>query len=200
MKILVLTSPSYTYLMDGFDLQWKKFSGHPYHTLVTEQNDWNGSIVRYLQSIENKSVLVVLEDYWLNGETNPYKLQLAEAVIDYGFAQKVDLQYQVKHWPHIDFSDTVLEATQDALYRRSLQAAVWNREYLIKCCSEARGQSPWEFETKHGIRDGVRILGFKEPAMSYANVMLKGEPDKFQWSKLSPQDQLELNALGYTKW
>ena len=195
MYCIASTHSLYRHLDLGLLHQWTRYCpGIPIEIFETETADWSGSLVRKIETIADKSILWVLNDYWVTNPADLSRIQVARDLVESGRADKVDLAGQTNYWDHTDRGEMV-EATQTAQYRQSTQAACWSRRYLLRCL--AHGGNPWQWElAPWSINDNATILGFRTPVIRYADVMMKGQPHGFMLCHLSDRDLAELDGIG----
>ena len=211
-QVIVPTCDKYVGLMPGFFQQWNKYCGLV-GMVVCEQNapkvgagwsffragfdtaqkGWVGNLKAALKQVHTETVLLILDDYWLTKQVDVDRINalafqmMAEPDID-----KIDLTNDRMGFPHENHGDgkQFVRSLPDAPYLTSTQAALWDIEFLKRCLHDP-SWSPWQFEligseliknTRH------KILGCRVPAIHYANVMLKGQPNMTEMTKVSGKD------------
>ena len=148
--------------------------------------DWTTPVGDAIEKMRDNRFILMLEDYFL---TYPVVGSHIRALGNRPFsdAEKIDLSGDRAQFPHtglkiggIDIrvggDNPMIESSQTARYRSSLQMAIWSKEYFMKLC--VPGRSIWEFELigeQEAMSDGARILGTEEPIVRYRNVVLKGK-------------------------
>jgi hypothetical protein len=174
LALLILSCDKYSDAWDPFFALFKKFwPDCPYKVyLATNElrpefpgvqiiasgkpQNWSDDTLAVLQQIPEKYVIVLLEDYFLNGKPdilwlhkcfgimqseNAAFLRLASFRRDHFNMYAYDVIQQ-----HPDFGVT----RKSAPFLINLQAGIWNREKLISYIEP--GESPWDFETKGSKR------------------------------------------------
>jgi len=195
MHCIACTSLTYRHLDLGFLYLWDRYFGVPCEIFETEQDSWRESIFRRLQAIEDSRILFVLTDYWLVKPVEPERLRGAIQMLDRGMADKVDLTNQVHHFAHVD-QPGYYEATQTASYRQSTQAFVATRDFMLRYFGQGP-DDPWAWETNgFPANDGMKICGYQDKIMDYANVMYKRAADGFQLARFSDEVLGELDRIG----
>lgn len=226
MRVVVLTSnaylrclPTFAYL---FNKHWSaaqpvmvvRYDGRPPQLpanfeqfAVGNQSDftWSSGLRRFLLSITDDVLLLLLEDYFLDRPVDRAKIAAMIAMMAAQPAiAKVDLSGDRARFENVEYpsyqSVALVRSTPDAPFQTSLQAALWRRGFLLECLHDS--ETPWQFEKKGTRRlierGGALVLGLKHPALHYVNA-IGGEgnmPDT--WSLLRfPQPMIvELQARG----
>lgn len=198
MKYIALTSPEYRFLDDGFLYLWNKYINFPCFLFETAQNAWAKSFHKYLQTLNDEPIMLVLTDYFIIDYPDINRLLQAKQLIDDKFVDKVDLTDQVKYWGSQDAYIGYLNcfmANPSSQYRQSTQAAIWDYNMILDYFSHY--DSPWNWETgKWSMHDRYNIIGFDKKVIEYANVYLKGSPDQFQINKIKTEDREYLKSIG----
>jgi hypothetical protein len=218
LQVIVPTCDKYINLMPGFFHQWNKYCGLT-GMVVCEQETpelprgwqffragrdrvgkgWVGNLKLALEQVHEETILLVLDDYWLTKHADVQRIKSVAMSMENRFGttiDKVDLTNDRIGFPHEDFGNRAVRSLQLAPYLTSTQAAIWRKSFLNRCLINP-GWNPWQFEiegTKQVQQWDHTILGLREPAMHYANIMLKGKRSESEWNKLSPQDMKELES------
>lgn len=143
-----------------------------------EDYTWSSGLLKYLDDHQGELILLMLEDYFINGAVRVEAIKAAwELMLKYPEVAKIDLtddRLKVAHSKWMD-SDTFILSGKDTLYQTSLQAAIWRVDFLKRFLDPT--ESPWQFE-KLGTRRVIEskdfdrfILGFKNPPMTYINAI-----------------------------
>lgn len=227
MKIVCLTSNAYSHVIPGFVYCWTKYWGEEVEivgydvypnrplpgnfsfTSLGHQSafSWSSGLSMYLWGLRDDHLLLVLEDYWLD---TPVDLRLIEHAIQLMVTHpdigKIDLTDDRLKVPHSDMpSLPMIISDPDSLFQTSLQAAIWQRHFLLSYLSP--DETPWEFE-KRGTRRLIearqqgretrRILGYTTPPLHYINAV-GGEgshPQQFAKKRFSGSFWAELLGQG----
>jgi hypothetical protein len=134
-------------------------------------------LIDYFDGLEDEYVLIALEDYMVSRVVRGGTLDMVEAFCKSMALDKFDLTKDTASRGHSDWWGDFAEAAQKALYRTSLQMAVWRVDYFRRFLVENR--TPWTFETmgtKEAREDGARIFGTHSGIVEYNNAMNKGSP------------------------
>jgi hypothetical protein len=118
---------------------------------------------------------------------------------------KVDLTLDRAYFAHSPYAEcdqlNIIVSAQDTLYRSSLQAAIWRREYLDTMLKP--GRSPWDFERlgmyEH-MNDGKLILGSApqdQAPVPYLNVYGQGKVNWRELNRLDPESMREITERGW---
>jgi hypothetical protein len=112
---------------------------------------WSECLIRALDKIQTPYILYVQEDYFLEA---PVKVSVVNKLLDEmrsGMAEVIQLQQasQLNRKPG-DSQNLILEVSQKAKWRLSLQAAIWKKSILR---SQVRThEDPWQFESYGALR------------------------------------------------
>ena len=195
MHCLACTSPTYRFLDSGFRYLWDQYFGVPVEIFETAQDNWRGSIFDRIQKIQDDRILFVLTDYWLVRPVEQNRLRGALRLLETRAADKVDLTNQVHYFAHLDRAG-YYEATQTAGYRQSTQAFCANRQFMLRYFGQGP-DDPWQWETNSfSHNDGMKVCGYQDKIIDYANVMYKRGPDGFQLNRFSDEVLGELAQRG----
>lgn len=240
MRIVTLTSNKYVHCLPAFSYLFNKFYPNQQVTVVRydvrpsklpdnftnfavgKQDDytWSSGLKAFLNRIEDDLILLMLEDYWLDGFVQQDKIDSIVNLMNYTSIVerpqivKFDLtndRLKVSHKPYEpklksfakeDFA--ILQSANDSPFTASVQAAIWRRDFLIKLLQPK--ESAWEFE-KNGSKRAEKILnksdsvilGCYDPPMSYVNAIggMGKKPDEYDFKKIPTwmQDELKARSL-----
>ncbi|MHC4240158.1 MAG: hypothetical protein ACYSUC_10455 [Planctomycetota bacterium] len=214
-EVVVLTSnkyvhclPAFAYLFNRFwdagqavkvvryDVRPPKMPGNFTNFAVGIQDDytWSQGLQRYLDHHSGELILLMLEDYFIDKPVDVHAIQeMWKYMLNHPKVVKVDLTDDRLKVGHSDFDDRLIKSDDNALFQTSTQAAIWRKDFLLRCLQSDEG--PWQFERRGGKRiiaarkageiDGL-ILGFKQPPLSYVNA--KGgegtQPGEWDFKKI----------------
>ena len=166
---------------------------------------WSDSLKRWIEALPDQHFILLQIDYFIH---KPVKIDLIERLKPYLTREnvtKIDLstdRYNSPHAPYeTDGEISIIVSDQEARYRSSLQAAIWQREYLASMLKP--GRSPWDFErygTREHMNDGKLILGVAnahDGPVPYLNVYGSG---RVNWRQLQKIDPAILNELQEHGW
>ena len=146
---------------------------------IQDDYTWSSGLIKYLQHHNGELVLLMLEDYFIDGQVGAKAIQ---SIWDFmrtepGIA-KVDLTGDRLKVPHTHLTELFVQSADDAPFQTSIQAAIWRKDFLLKFLDPT--ENPWQFErrgTKRAIKarqsgefNGL-ILGCKKPPLSYINAV-----------------------------
>jgi len=172
-----------------FDLP-PNFSFHSVSEDCYPAERWSDGVIEFLNTVEDDIFVFMLEDYWLSRRVNHEAVRgLANYMRQHDKILRVDLTTDrlcsgraedVDTWGCLD----ILETPHDSPYQFSLQACLFNRDYLLKCLRP--NLSPWEVElggSKY-ILAKMRVLGTRQWPVRYTigvgtgheNINLEGIP------------------------
>lgn len=227
LEPIILTSnkylhclPAFTYLFNKFwpnqtakvvryEVRPPKLPPNFTNYAIGRQDDytWSSGLLKYLDDHQGELILLMLEDYFINGAVKVNDTKAAwEIMLKFPNIAKVDLTDDRLKVPHYQYTDTAFIASMaDAPFQTSLQAAIWRVDFLKRFLDPK--ETPWQFEklgTKRVIAareagefDGL-ILGFKSPPLNYVNAKggMGTQPHLWDEKKIPPWMLDELSKKG----
>lgn len=138
---------------------------------------WTEDTRSILQQIPEKNIILLLEDYFLNGPANEQKLTECIALLE----REEAVFMRIACFPADHFSDYAYDKIADAPwcgytrkeapYRVNLQAGIWNREGFLNILEGV--ENPWQFEhnaSKRSAASPNKFLGLVEnPKLNYVH-------------------------------
>ena len=197
--VLVCSCDKYADLLSPFSLLWHKFwPDCPFPVAIVSETspregglcfdrviptgpglNWSQMLVRALEEISTPYVLMLMNDYFLNGpvDTERFLMRLGQAK---GFdAANLRLNPNPRGMAPWRDSD-LMEMPKDVAYCVTCQAGIWNREFLLGLAR--RNKSAWEFE-RYG---SFMVGGEKRPLLvtptkefPFVDAVHKGYWEKF---------------------
>lgn len=147
-----------------------------------EKNKWADGIISYLKTINDKSVIIMLEDYWLTRKVNRDAVNILNTLIENNDSiLRIDLTADrlyaggMRDVGYVEWIDLV-EAPKSP-YQMSLQAGIWNREYFIEIVEKLpeNRRSGWDIElVGNNIFENeteYRVFGTRQFPVRYENGM-----------------------------
>ena len=232
MRTVVFTSDTHNWLLKGFFHQWQKYGACDFLDVevagftkpeglpddvafykIGEFKDypvgkWSDAVSKYLQSIPDDLVMIMLEDYWLMRQVNRTALVAAysfmvnhPSVIRFDVAAdrmfSREAQYRGYYGP-LDLCEC------KGQYSLSTQASIFRRKELLEIMRP--GETPWETELNGSARLNrlpYRVVGTYQWPVNYFIAVNKGQLDRtgawmFPARTLTQADWDELDKLGYT--
>lgn len=143
---------------------------------------WTNGFIKYLNSIKEQYVLILLEDYWLNRTVD---LNGVKTMYEYMRAHpkviRVDLTMdrlfaEGPRYPHNDSGNYGHYGHYDLInrpgtqYQMSLQPGIWNKKLLLDILEP--NWSPWELElqgTGKLNETDLIVVGTRQNLVSYTN-------------------------------
>lgn len=144
------------------------------------KNKWAEGIIKYLESINDKSVVLLLEDYWLTRRVNTDMIYTLSSLIENNDnILRVDLTADrlyaggARDVGYIEYID-LIEA-KNSQYQMSLQAGIWHRENFLRVLTmlDKNKRSSWDVELEgtsiinNGL--GLRVFGTRQYPVRYEN-------------------------------
>lgn len=118
---------------------------------TTNSRIWSDCVADYLAQIEEKFVLLWLEDFFLK---RPVDTPFVKTMVDQFFARDAHMLRLVARPGPSRMLDTQIGVCEvGAPYRVSTQTAIWRKETLSALLKS--GESIWEFETNGSRRSSV---------------------------------------------
>lgn len=205
MKTVVLTSDHHNWLLRGFFHQWRKYAaGYPeievagftppdnlpqdvgFHSIGKFEdypvNKWSDAVIKYLNTISDDLVLILLEDYWL---IRPVNISAIWDARDFMLANKNVIRFDVaadrmfsrEVWYSGYFGGIDLCECKGQ-YSLSYQASIYRRELLLEVLRA--DETPWQSELNGSTRLNslpYRVIGSYQWPMNYMIIMNKGQVD-----------------------
>ena len=140
----------------------KEFSHDRVKTITTgEDKTWSIAFRQALNTIDAEYVLIIMEDYLLQHPVNSNDF---ESAISYMKKEKIDC---LRTYPCPEPNEyygmmnnlKIGTVSKKAMYRISLQAAIWRKEYIMSIIDDK--DSAWQFEhmgSKRSQSDGSKIV------------------------------------------
>jgi hypothetical protein len=118
------------------------------------ERNWTAMMRKALAAVDTPSLLFTLDDYWLASMVNGQAIaDFAKILVDFNVGhirlQRSDPNTQQGIGP-FEPDPRLFVFWEQAVYRASLQAALWNRAAFQRLLVD--GESPWEFETNASFR------------------------------------------------
>jgi hypothetical protein len=150
---------------------WKYINDGP-------DSSWSKSLSDYLAHIESRYVLLLLDDFILMSEPDLAYLQKAMSFVESKDTAMLRLTPNPAGDIYVDEFFTRLDMKAKPIYATSLQAAIWNVDFLKKLLSY--DFNPWEFEvmggkTKEAIAADGRLFVASGPVLTYTHFVEKGK-------------------------
>ena len=143
---IVLNTETKDYSYPGLNIRCSKVSEGEQRRL-----GWSECLIRALDKIQTPYILYLQEDYFLEAPVKDVVVKKLLEEMMSGKAEVIQLQQasQLNRRPD-DSQDLILEVSQKAKWRLSLQAAIWKKAILR---SQVRvHEDPWQFESYGALR------------------------------------------------
>jgi hypothetical protein len=232
MRTVVFTSDTHNWLLKGFFHQWKKYAkcdfldvevagftkpeGLPddvsFYSLGKfadyPVNKWSDAVIKYLNSVQDELIMILLEDYWLMRPINKQALFMAYGFMDnhpdvIRFDVAADRMFSKDcHYAGSYFGFDL--CTGKGQYSLSFQASIYRRKQLLEIMKP--GESPWQAElngTDRLNKSHYQVVGTFQWPINYLVAVNKGKLDRtgawmYPARTLAQSDWDELDKLGYT--
>lgn len=233
LRVFVMTCDRYLWALKGFIHQFQKYwstmqpvviAGYALPDFTMPPNfvfrsiapkdygkdRWSTGLIEFLESVNDKHFILLLEDYWLCRMVNHLSIgTLYELCTIHPEIIRMDLTDDRLYAgdmgdfglvPYYGCND-IIYTPPTSPYQMSLQAAIWNREALLSILQP--DQSAWQVEigkTSNILKDRVDlwVLGTRQRPVRYANVFQGGDPkpESLRLEHLLPSDIEELHKVG----
>lgn len=143
---------------------------------------WTDGLIKYLHSVKEQYIVILLEDYWLNRQVDIAGIGTFHEYMTFHprvvrFDLTMDRLYAGgPNWPHYDpaydrYGHYDIMNRPGTEYQMSLQAGMFNKGLLLEILQP--GWSPWEVELSgtnviNESEDYV-VLGVRQNPVSYTN-------------------------------
>lgn len=158
----------------------KSFELHQIYYKDYPKDKWANGIIEYLEKIDDTSVIIMLEDYWLTRTVNTEIIHILNSLIENNDKiLRVDLTTDrlyaggMRDVGYVEWIDLV-EAPKSQ-YQMSLQAGIWHRKNLLKILKSLpeSSRSSWGVELEGtGIINNdldLRVFGTRQYPVRYEN-------------------------------
>jgi hypothetical protein len=197
MKVVILTCDNYAWLIPVFLHFYNKYwPDNPYQTEIITEIDhingfvfytkgasWSSGLLNYLKQSDDDKFLLIDEDCLIKGPVNLGRVKLAEKLCE-GNIGCVRLNAPDKYYNRHAIESGVKfykEYPLDKPYSMSLQAAIWQKKYLLEVLWHK--EDGWQAEligSKRvaNMKGRWRILWAKSAVIDYhgGGIMRKGQP------------------------
>ena len=158
---------------------------------------WSNGVIDFLNILPDKWFIWFLDDYWLIRHADNPGIGTI-----YEYAQSVpnllrfdltdDRQYagQMRDYAMYGNYD-IITTPHDSPYQFSLQAALWNKDQLLKILQP--NKSPWEAELHTQVPETMTVLGTRQKLVRYVNAW--GTGSKGLNTTGIPKEQLDFMRM-----
>lgn len=161
----------------------------PFQTVTAPVSGWRTELESQINALPHQFhyIILILDDFFFNKEIDSeelsYFLNLMNShKIDYLRLKPIERSALGKIFQFFKNLRCDIERVNrlayDEPYYTSLQAAIWERSYLLKMLTQ--NGSIWEFE--HNVIDGSRHYAVKKNLLDYEHLVEKGK-----WFKYAPR-------------
>lgn len=161
------------------------------------RDKWADGMLLYLKNIEDDTVVILLEDYWLVRSVDVEGVSVLSRVIDNDVI-RIDLTTDrlyasgMKDVGYVGRYD-IIEA-KGSQYQSSLQAGIWNRKLLIELLESlpVKKHSAWDVElegTQIIEERGYRVFGTRQNLVRYTNGVNDRDGIKLDFKGAIPEDK-----------
>lgn len=223
--IWILTNDSHLWLLQGFAYLFNKYWSETREVKVFTHNlppfelpdnfkfiqrtnnyshtKWTNTLIEMLKVEEDDYLILFLEDYWLTDYVNGRGIEeLREYLEMFPQVLRMDLSADRASFDHsrlASYSEfDIIQASTYSKYLMSFQAAIWNKEHLLKIL--VPGETPWQAEldgtARLRKRPDISVLGTLNRPLKYQPVY-RSQQDRKQLDKLDPEDLQYIQRMGW---
>ena len=161
----------------------KSYNSDLFHSLkIGDEVSWSDNLIKSLNKIDNKYIILTFDDLFLTGEVNNYQI---DELVDY--AIKNDFNY-LQFYRSISrgrrINSKLFKKNLSTVYRNSTIWSFWKKEILIDLLE--RKEDAWQFETI-GNRRSSKYADFystRSNIIPFKNGVIKGRWDPLVKNKL----------------
>ena len=143
---------------------------------------WADGVIKYLEEIDDETIIILLEDYWLTRKVNKDAIFILNSFMERDDKiLRIDLTADrlyaggMRDIGYIEWID-LIEAPHSP-YQMSLQAGIWNRKNLLNIIKKlpAENRSGWDVELSGNTifenETDYRVFGTRQYPVRYENGM-----------------------------
>lgn len=125
---------------------------------IGDDKDWSSGFRKILEQIPHPYVILLLEDYLLKQQVNNDRIQALAAYMKRKMAGC--LRLFPCPGPDVPCNDNIEvgEILKESDYRLSLQAAIWDKQVLLRLLQA--GETPWQLEVRGSKRTDTMETSF----------------------------------------
>ncbi len=164
------------------------------------KNKWADGVIKYLESVEETAIVLLLEDYWLTRKVNRDMINvLCSAIETHDNILRIDLTADrlyaggMKDAGYLEWIDLV--EAPGSQYEMSLQAGVWHRENLLKVLNnlDREKRSSWDVELEGTIivnaDPELKVYGTRQYPVRYENGVNVGAGVNYKLPTMITEDK-----------
>jgi hypothetical protein len=178
VQIVVTTCPEYAHLLEDFDYLFQKFWGADYIVIgKDERRDYADNIIHGLSKLECEYIILLHEDFYIMRLVPIFQI---DSLLNYARkydVKRVSLQcIEDGYAGHICDTDYpfLYKVTSGFQYMCSLEASIWNREFLIGMLKP--GENVWETELNCSKRNpDIHVIVPANRVLNYSDARIHGE-------------------------
>ena len=235
VKVIVLTSDKYLHALQPFAWLFNKYwsSAQPvtvagftppdfglpgnftFHSIGAFEDypvaRWSDALIKLLNEIEDETLALFLEDYWL---IRPVNIEAVNMLDDYALQFKnvlrIDLTtdrlfsfgprypQDVPDYGNCGYLDLV-KTNPGTAYQMSMMAAIWRRDNLLSTLIP--GETPWQLEidgtARLAMRDDLLVLGCRQWPVRHTLAYRSGNSSEVNLSELRLADAAHIKGSGW---
>lgn len=209
LRIIIPTCNQYIHLIEGLSYTIDKFwpnhgdviiigydqpkfklkDGYSFVSMGTQSGaqSWSNDLIRFFSNFKDEYFINLIDDTLMTRPTDEeqilYMIDMIKSDLTIGKISLHGSLYNSKDSKLIEGKYNLIEISQFADYRTSIQSAIWKRDYFMKLLKP--NLNPWQFETQHIKNDGVRIISTKtnHPTMYSHLYRIGGKFQTNDWYK-----------------
>ncbi len=170
---------------------------------------WSDGLIRFLWSVDDDLVLLLMDDYWLFRDVdNAALIHIAQYMTTHHEVARFCVctdrlgAHGITDYARLGHLD-VIKSDPQSPYHFSFQASMWRKDALLMCLRH--GETPWDAETRgdERLRDlEALVLGTRQAPMRYTIAIQKGKftPDggyQTPTAAMNPDDLTYITEHGW---
>lgn len=194
---IVLNTESKEYQFEGLDISIKKL----YKS--NESIGWSHRLKKVLSEIDSEYVIMLLDDFFLEDLVNE---AVINQCIEWMCADPKIAVFYFMPSSQVGSKDGKYDGfalmPQNARYRLNCQAALWRRNFLIKCLRDH--ENPWQFETWGSVRSrrySEEFYAISDPKLKvfdydYGKPIIQGKWNIEEVQRIKEKFNIDINTDG----
>jgi hypothetical protein len=192
LTILVLSCNKYSDLWFGFFKQYNEFFGIKREIYLATNNidnhflpegikiieygdekNWSDTLSRVLHKIDNKKILVILEDIFITSKIN---VKLFSEIEKFVYEEDIQHFKYLAYPPGNNYDKNGYYKYEAGMPYSVSVCGIWDKNYLKNLILD--GENPWQFEINGSYRasfSGYKFYSMKSALFTYHNMVEKGK-------------------------
>lgn len=174
--ILVGSCDKYKHLWDHFYYLFSKYWDNKIHvdkyiitqtleanlpnfkTIKVVDNTFSTGVKKSLDTIKSKNILWLQDDYFFRRKITEDEMKFYYDFFVNNKAGRLGIHDDSEFYFKIPVYKNIYKFHQQSLYTISLQASLWDTDFLYRCFDKQKDETPWEFEVDGSNRLNNSIM------------------------------------------